>query len=69
MADYCATDPTAGCDNSQLLNAINACCATTNGNLTAENAILTSIDTKLGTISTKMDTVISLLQTIAANVS
>lgn len=44
MAD-CSSDPTAGCDNSQLVTAISNCCDTHSGKLD-------SIITKLGEIKT-----------------
>ncbi len=66
MAEYCSTDPTAGCDNSQLVNAINACCSTTNSNIMAGNTLSLSIGIKLDAIETKMDTMIGLLEDILA---
>ena len=71
MANPCSSDPSAGCDNSQLIAAINACCATTNANLTAINANLALIIAANAACCTqlnaKLDTVISLLQTVISN--
>lgn len=69
MSQNCSSDPTAGCENSAIVAAINACCSN-------QLSILSSIDTKLTTvntsivdccenISTKNDRIIELLTVIA----
>ena len=43
MADYCVSDPTAGCENTLIISGINDCCAETNSNLEAIHSKLTEM--------------------------
>jgi len=43
----CSSDPTAGCDNSAIVAAINSCCS-------SQSTILNSIATKLDTVNTTL---------------
>lgn len=65
----CSSNPTAGCDNSEIVAAINGCCDDTNTNLEAITAKLTTINQTqvdcCAMIETKFDSVISLLTVIA----
>ena len=65
----CNSDPTAGCENSAIVAAINSCCS-------SQSAILTDIKTGIDTINTtissccasvssKQDRMIELLEIIA----
>lgn len=65
----CTSDPTAGCDNSEIVAAIGECCAETNTNLEAGNTAIgelkTSFDAYNTAIETKLDSMITLLTVIA----
>ena len=65
----CTSDPTSGCDNSEIVGAIENCCSQTNTNLTSIISKLTAINTQqtdcCASITSKLDTVIDLLSIIA----
>lgn len=61
MSQPCSSDPTAGCDNSQLIDKISVCCDTTNSNLS-------SIDTKLSNIYTEQTECCSQIVTKLGNI-
>lgn len=44
----CSSDPTAGCDNSAIVAAINSCCS-------SQSSILNTLSTKLTTINTTFE--------------
>lgn len=72
MADYCVSDPTAGCDNSQLLVAVTDCCETTNTNLENIYAKLTEMHATQVDCCTEMNAnlarMIELLTIISNNI-
>jgi len=61
----CTTDPTQGCDNSELVAAIDACCAETNTNLELIDAKLALQLLCCASTNTKLDQVVNLLSIIA----
>ncbi len=65
----CTSDPTSGCDNSEIVAAIESCCADTNTNLEAISAKLTTINATLVSNNTavqlKLTQIVNLLTTIA----
>ena len=63
----CTTDPTQGCDNSELVAAIDACCAETNTNLESIDAKLALQLLCCASTNTKLDEVIRLLGIIVDN--
>lgn len=65
----CTSDPTQGCDNSEIVAAIESCCVETNANLSAISDKLTTINSTILACNTetqaKLTSIISLLTTIA----
>jgi len=49
MLGNCSSDPTAGCDNSAIVAAINSCCS-------SQSSILNTIATNLSTANTTLST-------------
>lgn len=69
MATNCSSDPTAGCDNSSIVAAINSCCSSQSSILSEVSAKLTTINTTLTNCCEQIDTkntrIIELLTIIA----
>ena len=65
----CTSDPTQGCDNSEIVAAVESCCTETNTNLVNITNKLTTINSTLVANNTalqaKLTTIVELLTTIA----
>lgn len=65
----CTSDPTQGCENSEIVAAIESCCTETNTNLSSISDKLTTINSTLVANNTavqeKLTTIVELLTTIA----
>lgn len=69
MANNCSSDPSAGCDNSAIVAAINSCCSSQSTDLSSLAAKLDTINTTLSNCCEQIDTknteIIRLLTIIA----
>ena len=65
----CTSDPTQGCENSEMVAAIESCCVETNGNLSSISDKLTVINSTILSCHTetmgKLTQIVNLLTTIA----